>query len=246
MKRFAPLLLALVFSAAAHADETAVAVAANFNAPMKDIVAAFEKASGHTVKVSTGSSGKFYAQIVNGAPFDALLSADDEIPAKLVADKQAVAGTAFTYATGQLVLWSNDAGRVDAAGRVLADGAFQHIAIANPRLAPYGRAAMETLAAMKLDIPAARIVTGENIGQTYQFALSGNAELGFVALSQVWKDGKFTAGSGWVVPGKLHQPIRQDAVLLERGRANAAARALLDYLKTPEARAIIKRYGYGV
>jgi molybdate transport system substrate-binding protein len=244
MKNLSLLLAALVFSANAHAAETSIAVASNFAEPIKAVVAGFEKSSGHTVKVSTGASGKFYAQIVNGAPFDVMLSADDETPAKLVAGKQAVAGTAFTYATGKLALWSAKAGVVDGSADALKRD-YRFVAIANPKLAPYGRAAMETLAALKILVPPAKLATGENIGQTYQFAQTGNADFGFVALSQVWKDGKFNTGSGWIVPATLHTPIRQDAVLLEKGRNNAAASALLAYLKTPAVRALIARYGYG-
>ncbi|MEQ1592342.1 MAG: molybdate ABC transporter substrate-binding protein [Thiobacillaceae bacterium] len=229
----------------ASAAETTVAVAANFAEPMKQIAADFERASGHVVKLSTGATGKFYAQIVNGAPFDVLLAADDETPAKLIAEKHAVAGSAFTYASGKLVLWSAKPGFIDNDASALKTGNFTHLSIANARLAPYGRAALETLAALKLDVPPAKIVTGENIAQTYQFVASGNAELGFVALSQVWKDGKLTSGSGWIVPPALHAPIQQDAVLLEKGRDNAAAVALLAYLKSPAARAVVERYGYG-
>jgi molybdate transport system substrate-binding protein len=229
----------------AMAAEITVAVAANFAEPMKQIAADFMRASGNVVKLSTGATGKFYAQIVNGAPFDVLLAADDDTPAKLIADQHALAGSAFTYASGKLVLWSSRPGFIDPDASALKRGNFTHLAVANAKLAPYGRAAMETLAALKLDVPAAKIVTGENIAQTYQFVASGNAELGFVALSQVWKDGKLTSGSGWVVPAAMHAPIRQDAVLLEHGRDNAAAVALLAYLKSPPARAVIERYGYG-
>jgi molybdate transport system substrate-binding protein len=236
------LTLASVFASAA---ETTVAVAANFAEPMQQIAADFERASGHVVKLSTGATGKFYAQIVNGAPFDVLLSADDETPAKLIAEKHAVAGSAFTYASGKLVLWSAQPGLIDADASALKTGHFTHLSIANAKLAPYGRATLETLAALKLAVPPGKIVTGENIAQTYQFVASGNAELGFVALSQVWKDGKLTSGSGWIVPATLHAPIRQDAVLLMPGRDNPAATALLAYLKSPAARAVIERYGYG-
>ena len=237
------LLTLVAFSTSAA--ETRVAVAANFAEPMKQIAADFERASGHTVTLSTGATGKFYAQIVNGAPFDVLIAADDETPARLVAEKHAISGSAFTYATGKLVVWSATPGFIDGQATVLKNGAFRYLSIANPKLAPYGRAAMETLAALKIEVPLNKIVTGENIAQTFQFVSTGNADLGFVALSQVWKDGKLTSGSGRIVPVTLHAPIRQDAVLLEKGRANAAASALLAYLKTPAARAVIERYGYG-
>lgn len=229
-----------------NAAEVAIAVAANFNAPMQIIAADFERVTGHKALLTLGATGKFYAQIKNGAPFDVLLAADDETPARLIAEKFAVSGTAFTYATGKLVLWSAKPGFIDAQAAVLKTGRFRHLALAHPKLAPYGRAARETLAALKLDVPPTKIVTGENIAQTFQFVASGNAELGFVALSQVGKDGKFTSGSGWVVPATLHAPIKQDAVLLNKGRNNAAAVALLAYLKSPAARTVIQGFGYGI
>lgn len=230
----------------AGAAEVNVAVAANFSAPMQQIAADFERATGHKVLLSLGATGKFYAQIKNGAPFDVLLAADVETPARLIAEKHAVADSAFTYATGKLVLWSAKPGFIDAQATALRTGSFAHLAIASPKLAPYGRAAVETLAALKLEVPPNKIVTGENIAQTFQFIASGNAELGFVALSQVWKDSKFASGSGWVVPAMLHAPIKQDAVLLDKARNNAAAIALLAYLKSPAARAVIQRFGYGI
>lgn len=229
----------------AHADETTIAVAANFADPIKAIVADFSRATGHTVKISTGATGKFYAQIVNGAPFDALLAADDDTPARLVAEKHGVPGSVFTYAVGRLVLWSTNASKVDAHASTLKSGNFRFLAVANPKTAPYGRAALQTLAAMKVDVPDSKRVVGESIAQTWQFAATGNADLGFVALSQVWKDGKLTSGSAWIVPANLHQPIRQDAVLLLHGQHNAETRALLDWLKSPSARKIIESYGYG-
>ena len=244
---FVATLAALTFSAfQAGAAEVNVAVAANFSAPMQIIAADFERVTGHKALLSLGATGKFYAQIENGAPFDVLLAADDETPARLIAEKHAVAGSAFTYAIGRLVLWSAQHGFIDAQATALKTGRFEHLALANPKLAPYGRAAVETLAALKLDVPPNKIVTGENIAQTFQFVASGNAELGFVALSQVWKDGKLTSGSGWIVPTTLHAPIKQDAVLLDKGRNNAAAIALLAYLKSPAARAVIQRFGYGI
>ncbi len=244
---FIATLAALTLSAfQAGAAEVNVAVAANFSAPMQIIAADFERATGHKALLSLGATGKFYAQIENGAPFDVLLAADDETPARLIAEKHAVADSAFTYATGKLVLWSAKPGFIDAQATALKTGGFAHLALASPKLAPYGRAAMETLAALKLDVPPNKIVTGENIAQTFQFIASGNAELGFVALSQVWKDGKLTSGSGWVVPATLHAPIKQDAVLLDKARNNAAAVALLAYLKSPAARTVIQRFGYGI
>lgn len=236
--------LALTFSPA-RADEVKVAVAANFSAPMQQIAESFEKATGHKVLVSAGSTGNLYAQIKNGAPFQIFLSADDKTPAKLDAEKMTVPGSRFTYAVGKLVLWSATPGFVDAKGEVLKRGGFARIAIANPKLAPYGAAAIETM--QKLGVLAAiepKIVQGVNISQAQQFIASGNAELGFVALSQVMHDGKPVDGSMWVVPGNLHTPIRQDAVLLATGQGKPAAEALLKYLKSGAARAIIKSFGY--
>ena len=238
------LFLALI-SHSAFASEVQVAVAANFTAPMQVIAADFEKVTGHKTQLAFGSTGKFYAQIRNGAPFEVLLAADDETPAKLEKEGLAVAGSRFTYAIGQLALWSAKPGYVDDRGEVLKKGAFEHLALANPKLAPYGAAAVGTL--NRLGLLAAlqpRFVQGENIAQTFQFVSTGNAELGFVALSQVMKDGKITGGSAWIVPASHHSPIRQDAVILARGKDNSAALALMKYMKQDKARAIIKAYGY--
>ena len=239
------LLTSLVLSIPAQADVVQVAVAANFTAPLKEIAAAFEKASGHQVQLSPGATGMLYAQIKNGAPFQVFLSEDSETPEKMEQEKLTVSGSRFTYATGTLVLWSPNAGLVDDKGTVLAHGNFSHIAIANPRLAPYGAAAMETLTKMNLATKLQdKLVQGANIAQTFQFVVSGNAELGFVALSQVMKDGNISRGSAWTVPGTMHAPIRQDAVLLQNGKDNNAAKALLKFLREPAAVAIIKAYGY--
>ena len=228
-----------------YAESVTVAVAANFTAPMKAIAAEFEKETGHQVRLSFGSSGKFFAQIVNGAPFEVFLSADDIKPARLEQEGLTVPDTRFTYALGTLVLWSPKAGFVDSGGEVLKSGAFAHVALANPKLAPYGVAAMETMENLGVAADLQRkFVMGENIAQTYQFVASGNAGLGFVALSQVFKEGRITGGSGWIVPADLHRPIRQDAVLLRRGKGNAAAVALMDFLKSATVVAIIKTYGY--
>jgi molybdate transport system substrate-binding protein len=246
MKRLSLALLFLFGLAnATHADEVQVAVAANFTAPMKQIAADFEKDTGHKAQLAFGATGKFYAQIRNGAPFEVLLAADDTTPAKLETEGATVAESRFTYATGRLVLWSSDAGLVDGKGEVLKRGEFKHLAIANPKLAPYGVAAVEALTSLKLlDSVQPKFVQAENIAQTYQFVASGNAELGFVALSQVMKDGKIGAGSAWVVPASLHQPIRQDAVILAAGKSKPAAAALMNYLKGEKARNVIKSYGY--
>jgi molybdate transport system substrate-binding protein len=239
------LVVGLMTSLAAGAADVSVAVAANFTAPMNAIAAEFAKDTGHQVKASFGSSGKFYAQIRNGAPFQVFLSADDETPAKLEQEGATVAGSRLTYAVGSLALWSGDPGRVDTRGEVLRLGGFNKLAIANPKLAPYGKAAIETLTHLGvLDVVSNKFVQGENIGQTHQFVVSGNAELGFVALSQVMKDGRLTSGSAWIVPEPMHSPIRQDAVILSGGKDNPAAAALMQYLKGDKARAIIKAYGY--
>jgi len=237
--------ICLAMFQAAHADTVSVAVAANFTAPMQKIAAAFEADTGHKAELSFGATGKSHAQITNGAPFQILLAADDTTPARLEKEGKAVANSRFTYAIGTLVLWSAQPGTVDAQGAVLKTGDFRHLAIANPKLAPYGLAAMQVMD--KLGVTARlqpRFVQGENIAQTYQFVSTGNAQLGFVALSQVMADGRITGGSAWQVPAELHEPIRQDAALLTPGKDSAAAAALLQYLRGDKARAIIRSYGY--
>lgn len=240
-------LLAVAFASApvAHADEVRVAVAANFSAPAQSIAADFEKATGHTVALSVGSTGKLTAQIGNGAPYEVLLAADSDTPVRLEADGLAVAGSRFTYAIGKLVLWSPRPGVVDAKGQVLGSDRFTHLAICNPALAPYGAAAIQALRALGLyDRVAPRLVQGESVAQAYQFVASGNAELGLVALSQVTEEGRLREGSAWIVPQPLYAPLRQDAVLLAPGRNRAAARAWLAWLWQPAAQAIIRSYGY--
>lgn len=245
MKRLSILFISLLAAAGIHAGEVQVAVAANFTAPAQQIAAEFERQTGHRAALSFGATGKFYAQISNGAPFEVFLSADDTTPAKLEKEGQTVAGSRFTYAIGALALWSAKTAFVDAQGEVLQSGSFKHLAIANPKTAPYGAAAIETLTRLKLlDAIQPKFVQGENIAQTFQFVSTGNAELGFVALSQITKDGKLTGGSAWIVPGNLYEPIRQDAVILARGQDNPAAAAFMDYLKTPRAHAIITSFGY--
>jgi molybdate transport system substrate-binding protein len=248
-RRSLPPCLALLTLAAgfARADDVSVAVAANFTAPMRQIAADFEKDTGHRVLSAFGGTGKFHAQISNGAPFEVLLAADDETPARLEKEGSAVVGSRQTYAIGKLVLWSARPGYVDDRGEVLRNDRFKHIALANPKLAPYGAAALQTLTALHLlDETRQKFVQAENIGQAYQFVASGNAELGFVALSQVLKDGGIAAGSAWIVPPHLYQPIRQDAVLLEKGRDKPAAEALLKYLRGEKAKAVIKSFGYEI
>ena len=239
-------LAAAAFSATSvFADEVQVAVAANFTAPIQAIAKDFEKDTGHKLVASFGATGQFYTQIKNGAPFEVFLAADDTTPAKLDAENETVKGSRFTYAVGTLALWSAKEGYVDDKGQVLKDNAFAHLSIANPKAAPYGLAATQVLDKLNLtDATKSKIVEGQSIAQAYQFVQTGNAELGFVALSQVFKDGKLTSGSAWIVPANLHEPIKQDAVILTKGKDSAAAKALMDYLKGPKAAAVIKSYGY--
>lgn len=241
------LALTLAGWGLARAETVQVAVASNFAAPMQKIVAAFEKDTGHKTALSLGATGKFYAQVRNGAPFAVLLAADDETPARMQKEGLAVTGSAFTYAIGQLVLWSADSSVVDAQGAVLNAPLNGKLALADPKLAPYGAAALQVLQQRGLaDKLRPHFVMGENIAQTFQFVKTGNASLGFVALSQVMQDGKISTGSAWLVPAALHEPIRQDAVLLRQGADNPAAKALLQYLRTDAARAVIRAYGYSV
>jgi len=242
------LVITLVgVASGASADEVQVAVAANFAAPMKQIAAAFEKEAGHVVNASFASTGKLYAQIKNGAPFEALLAADAKTPKKIEEERLGVAGTRFTYAVGTQVLWSAKPGLVDDRGKVLEQRDFAKLAIANPKLAPYGAAAIETLKALgQLDRLEPKFVEGENIAQTYQFVRTGNAALGFVALSQVMQDGELREGSAWIVPGKLHAPIRQDAIILKPGDGKPAVIEFMDYLKGDKAREIIRAFGYEI
>lgn len=237
--------LACTLSGTLLAGEVHVAVAANFAPPLKALAADFERDTGHRMVMSAGATGKLYAQIKSGAPFDVLLAADEETPARLEKEGDAVAGSRVSYATGKLALWSAQAGLVDGQGQVLATGNFKHLALASPALAPYGAAAVQALTRLGLLTPLTpRFVQGESIGQTYSFIASGNAELGFVALSQVQENGKINRGSGWIVPPHLYRPLRQDAVLLVRANHNPAAIALLVFLKTDKTRAVIRSFGY--
>ena len=244
--RSAFLATGLFFAAmSAQAAEVQVAVAANFTAPLQAIAKQFEQETGNHVAASFGATGQFYTQIKNGAPFEVFLAADDKRPAKLETEGDTVPGTRFTYAVGALALWSAQAGYVDDQGAVLKKNEFKHLSIANPKAAPYGLAATQVLQQMGLmDTLKPKIVEGQSIAQAQQFVASGNAELGFVALSQVYKDGKLTSGSAWLVPGKLHDPIKQDAVVLAKGKDNPVASAFVEYLKGPKAAEIIRSYGY--
>jgi molybdate transport system substrate-binding protein len=241
----AALVLALL-PAQAMAERISVAVAANFNATFQKIAPTFERETGHQLMTSSASTGKLYAQISHGAPFQVFLSADDETPARLEKEGLTVPGTRFTYAVGRLALWSANSKLIDERPEVLKTGGFKHLALANPKLAPYGVAAVQTLEKLGLSKPLeGRLVLGENIAQTHQFVASGNAELGFVALSQVMVDGQMGAGSFWLVPPSMHDALRQDAVLLNPGKASAGARELLQYLRSTNARAAITGSGYG-
>lgn len=247
LHRLLALTAALAFTTLARADVVQVAVAANFTAPARALAEVFARTTGHEARLSFGATGAFYTQIKNGAPFDVLLAADDERPARLEKEGDTVAGSRFTYATGQLVLWSAKPGFVDDQGAVLKGGHFGKIAIANPKNAPYGAAAVEAM--NKLGLAAAlqpKLVTGESIGQTYNFIATGNAELGFVALAQVLEGGKLKSGSMWVVPAQYHAPIIQDAVILKRAANNPAAKAWMELLKTPQSKELIRSYGYAV
>jgi molybdate transport system substrate-binding protein len=235
----------LMMAQMAQAGEVRVAVAANFTAPMQEIVPLFEQASGHKASISFGSTGKFYAQIKQGAPYDVLISADSKTPKKLDGDGLTVDGSRFVYALGKLVLWSAQPGLVDDKGAVLRTGGYNKLAIGDPKLAVYGTAAQETMEELGLwKQVQGKLVRGENITQTYQFAASGNAQLGFIALSQITKDGKVSEGSWWVVPSHYYSPIEQSAVMLSSAKDAAAAQAFVAFLKGPQAAAVIRSYGY--
>jgi len=231
---------------AVYAEQVQVAVAANFVPPFKEIAVEFHKATGHSAQLSAGSSGKFYAQIKNGAPFEVFFSADDERPKLLEQEGLGVKGSRYTYAVGRLVLWSPDPQLVKGEETLRGDS-FKHLAMANPKTAPYGAAAMQAMMNLKVwDHLQSKIVQGENLGQTSGFIASGNAEVGFLALSQVLDPALKGKGSRWDVPTSLHDPIAQDAVLLVKGESNPAAKALLEFVRSPQGLQIIERYGYDV
>ena len=246
MSRLTPwvaILLCLALNV--RAGEVSVAVAANFSAPMRKIAQIFEQETGHRAVLSSGSTGGLHVQIRHGAPFQVLVAADASTPLKIENEGLGVAGSRFTCAIGRLVLWSLRPGFVDGQGDVLRRGEFERLAIANPKLAPYGVAALETLNRLGvLQRVQPRLVRGENISQTYQFVATGNAELGLVAMSQVVADGKISRGSGWIIPADLHAPIRQDAILLTAGKDHPAAIALMGFLRGDKARAVIRSFGY--
>lgn len=245
LQRHLIIFLLVLTATPVSAEKITVAVASNFTAAMKDIVTEFEKASGHKVALSFGSSGKILAQIKHGAPFQAFFSADQTKPAVLEEDGLVVANSRFTYAIGGLVLWSTKPGIADEHTTVLKNRTFNKLAMANPKLAPYGRAAVQVLQNLNLENNTRdKWVQGENIAQTYQFVATGNTDLGFVALSQVMSKGHINGGSAWIIPRHLYQPIRQDAVLLRRGEDSQGARELLKFIRGSNAGAILESYGY--
>jgi molybdate transport system substrate-binding protein len=229
---------------AAQAEEALVAVASNFAEPANALSEAFTHTTGHSVLISSGSTGRLYAQVVQGAPFDVFMAADAVRPARLKAEGLAIPGSTRTYATGRLALWVHAAG-VEPPLRRLTTGHYRRLALANPDLAPYGAAAVQVLNRLDLaDEAADRQVFGENIAQTFSFVATGNADLGFVALAQVNRPGRATAGQYDVIPAHWHAPIRQDAVLLLHGADNPAALAWLEFLTSPAAHDILAAYGY--
>lgn len=240
-------ILLLISSTLCWAGEASIAVAGNFFKPIKVLAAQFEEKTGHRVQLSAGSTGKLYAQISNGAPFDVFFAADQRRPSKLVSDQLAVAHSQFTYAQGQLVLWSKDPSTVDKQGALLSSPTLKRLAIANPKAAPYGEQAINALQKMGLyQQLAPKLVQGQNIGQTYQYVSSGSVQQGIVALSQVMLDGHINSGSYWLIPTELYQAIQQDAVLLEKGKDNPVANAFLEYIKSPQALNTIRSFGYKV
>lgn len=238
-------LLSVAWPAAVHAETATVAVASNFMPAFQKLAQAFEAETGHTLRASAGSTGKFYTQIRSGAPFDVLLAADADTPRKLEVEGWSAPGQRFTYARGKLVLWSPRPGLVDDRGEVLLRAGSWRLAMANPKVAPYGAAGMAVLVRLGVQHQlAGRIVQGESIAQAFQFVSTGNADLGFVALSQVMVPGQVTPGAWWVVPDSLYAPLKQDAVLLKRGQGNVAAQALMGYLRGDAARALMRGHGY--
>lgn len=240
MPRLLLISLALLLPIA-QADTIKVAVAANFTAPMKELAEHFQRATGHTALVSYGSTGKLYAQILHGAPYQVFLAADDKRPAMLY--QSGKGREPVTYAVGRLALWSPDPELVDSDGQVLRDAAIDRLAIANPKTAPYGVGALQVLEAIGVkDRLASRLVRGDNIAQTYQFVYTGNVPLGFVAISQVISR---EGGSSWIPPQSYYEPLRQDAILLTDETPAQAALSFMQFLQSGEAREVIARFGYG-
>ena len=229
----------------AKAAEIKVAVASNFANVLKEIAIEFQKDTGHQLAITPGATGRFYAQISNGAPFDVFLSADDETPHKLAQEGKAIASSQFTYAIGRLALWSPNPEMIEKNADILKTDKFKFIAIANAKVAPYGQAAVQTM--QKLGVLTKiepRVVQGESISQTYQFVSTGNAQVGFVALSQIVENGKIKTGSAWIVPEEMHEPLKQDAVVLQSCKHMSACQALIDYLKSEKAKKLMASYGY--
>lgn len=238
------LVIAMMAVTPAFAEQVLVAVAANFVPPFREIALEFEKSTGHNVQVAAGSSGNFYSQIKNGAPFDVFFSADMERPKLLENEGLGVKDSRFTYAIGRLVLWSPNADLVKGE-ETLRSKTFKRLAMANPKTAPYGVAAMQAIQKLELwENLQPHIVMGESLGQTMGFIESGNAQLGFVALSQVLDPRIQGQGSRWDVPDHLHEPIKQDVILLTKAKDNQAAKALMEFIGGPQAKKIIERYGY--
>lgn len=238
-------LLLLCVLEAARAESVNVAVSSNFASALEVISRSFEEATGHRVISTSGATGKFYAQIKSGAPFEVFLSADAATPQRLEEEGWVVTGSRFTYAIGRLVLWSSKSHVIDREGKVLAKGDFEHLSMANPKTSPYGLAAMEVMENRGLvGRLSPKLVQGENIAQAHQFIVSGNAQLGFVALSQVYRDGQLTSGSAWFIPDGEYKPIRQDVALLKNGAGNPVAKAFLAYIKSPAALDVMSSFGY--
>ena len=232
-------------AAKVQAVEIKVAVASNFANVLKEVAIEFQKDTGHQLAITPGATGKFYAQISNGAPFDVFLSADDETPRKLAQEGKAIASSQFTYAIGRLALWSPNPEMIDKTADILKTDKFKFIAIANAKVAPYGQAAVQTM--QKLGVLTKiepRVVQGESISQTYQFVSTGNAQLGFVAMSQIVENGKIKMGSAWIVPEDMHEQLKQDAVVLQSCKHMSACQALIDYLKSEKAKKLMASYGY--
>ncbi len=248
IKKWLGLVLFSAFTLCAEAKTVHVAVAANFSKTMQSLVIEFEKTSDYQIALSFGSSGKFYAQIKQGAPYELFFSADQAKPDALQKDGLVIAASRFTYAIGRLAVWS---ARPDFANKIetkLKDGSFNKLAIANPKLAPYGAAALQVLRHLELiDATQSKWVRGANIAQTYQFVSSANADLGFIALSQILginRMQKVKERSYWLVPDMMHSPIKQDVVLLRWAAKSLGAKAFLDFIHTDKAQNIIAQYGY--
>jgi len=240
------LCAAVSVAQSTFAGEVSVAVATNFTDAARGLAPLFEKATGHTARISFGSTGKLYTQIENGAPFELFLAADSRRPQKAESEGLAVPGSRFTYAMGKLVLWSAKSAAWSDVESYLKRGSFAHLAIANPKTAPYGLAAEQVMQGLGVwQALQPRIAQGDSIAQTFQFVATGNAEAGFVAASQV-KAWKGDAGTVWDIPQALYAPIEQQALLLKKGENNSAAKAFLKFLQSETARTVITGYGYGV